>query len=71
MNVDNEEMPSILHLTTGTPDSAAAASSDLPAGVEVFQEDSDRPYNKMVETTSITGPLWIMERPKPMTRFRF
>ncbi len=50
VSVDNEEMPSVLHLAAGATDSAAASSSDLPAGVEVFQEDSDRPYNKMVET---------------------
>jgi tetratricopeptide (TPR) repeat protein len=49
ITVDNEEMPAILHLdmaAQGSPDSSA----DLPAGVDAFQEDSDRPYNKMVET---------------------
>jgi tetratricopeptide (TPR) repeat protein len=49
VNVDNEQMPAILHLDTGAQDQSDA-SSDLPAGVDAFQEDSDRPYNKMVET---------------------
>ena len=50
VSVDNEEMPAILHLTAGGQDSTAQSSTDLPAGVDAFQEDSDRPYNKMVET---------------------
>jgi tetratricopeptide (TPR) repeat protein len=49
VNVDNEQMPAILHLDTGAQDQSDTAS-DLPAGVDAFQEDSDRPYNKMVET---------------------
>ena len=49
VNVDNEQMPAILHLDNGAQNQLGA-SSDLPAGVDLFQEDSDRPYNKMVET---------------------
>jgi hypothetical protein len=49
VNVDNEQMPAVIHLDTNAQ-GTDPASNDLPAGVEAFQEDSDRPYNKMVET---------------------
>ncbi|HVM31828.1 MAG TPA: tetratricopeptide repeat protein [bacterium] len=49
IEADHEQIPAVLHLTANFPE-ASAGDPDLPAGVAPFQEDADRPFNKMVET---------------------